>query len=62
MQVTQDARTGETGPDSVKEGGETPSEQRCTFMELALRISPGLSPDAVNVLLQASVPALQVKL
>ena len=45
----------------VKEGGENPSERRCTFMELALCLAPGLSMPAIRVLYKAAAPALQVQ-
>ena len=49
-------------PDAIKEGGENPSERRCTFMELALCLMPGLSAAAVNVLYKAASPSMQVRL
>ena len=46
---------------AVKEGGETPLERRCTFMELALALAPGLDLPAMAVLYKAATPALQAR-
>ena len=61
MQVVEDARAEVPPADEVKEGGENSSERRCTFMELALCLAPGLSTPAIRVLYKAAAPALQVQ-
>lgn len=60
-QVVEDAKAEVPVPDASKEGGENPSERRCTFMELALCLMPGLPAAAVNVLYKAASPSLQVR-
>lgn len=59
-QVVEESKGEEGVPGSVREGGENPSERRCTFMELSLCLTPGLSTAAVKVLYTASSPSLQV--
>ena len=60
MQVTQDAKAELPPADALTEGGDTPSQRRCTFMALALALLPGLDDAALGVLCTASLPALQV--
>ena len=62
LQVVEDSKAEVPVADAVQEGGENPSERRCTFMELALCLAPGLDVSAVNVLYRAAAPALQVRL
>ena len=60
MQVTQDAMAEVPAADALTEGGENPSEQRCTFLELALALAGSLDMAAVSMLYKALKPALQV--
>ena len=59
-QVTQDAKADLPPPDALQEGGDTPGQRRCTFMNLALALLPGLDDRALGVLCSAALPALQV--
>lgn len=59
--MTEQERTGELGPDAVMEGGDTPTEQRCTFMEAALALAGGLEDKALATLYKAAKPGLQVR-
>jgi ribosomal RNA-processing protein 12 len=58
--VAQDAAAEVPPPDAVTEGGGSPSERRCAFLELALALGPGLPPDALDLLYRAAKFALQV--
>ena len=58
--MTEQARSGELGPDAVVEGGDTPTERRCTFMEAALALAGGLDDGALATLHKAARPGLQV--
>ncbi len=44
----------------AKEGGDTASARKCTFMELALCLAPGLDVNGISILYKAAKPALQV--
>lgn len=59
-QVTQDARAELPAADALTEGGDSPSEQRCTFLELALALAGALDTSAIAMLYKAVKPALQV--
>ena len=59
-QVTQDAAADVPPPDAVTEGGGSPSERRCAFLELALALAPGLAPPSLDMLYRSAKPALQV--
>ena len=59
--MTEQAATGELGPGAVLEGGDTDSERRCTFLEIALSLAGGLSPAALATLYKAAIPAIQEK-
>ena len=60
LQVTQQAQTGELGPQAVMEGGDTDSERRATFLELALALAGGLDAGALDTLYKAAKPGMQV--
>lgn len=62
MQVTQDALAEVPAADALTEGGENPSEQRCTFLELALALAGSLDVAAISMLYKALKPALQVRI
>ena len=59
-QVTQDALAEVPAADALTEGGDSPSEQRCTFLELALALAGSLDAPAIGMLYKAVKPALQV--
>ena len=59
-QVTKDAKAELPPADPITEGGDSPAERRCTFMNLALALLPGLDDRALGVLCTAALPALQV--
>ena len=59
-QVTKDAKAELPPSDPITEGGDSPAERRCTFMNLALALLPGLDDRALGVLCTAALPALQV--
>ena len=44
----------------AKEGGDTSSARKCTFMELALCLAPGLDQNGIGILYKTAKPALQV--
>ena len=58
LQVTQDALAEVPAADALTEG--SPSEQRCTFLELALALAGSLDAPAVSMLYKAVKSALQV--
>ena len=58
LQATQEGRA--DLPSGDTEGGETPDERRCTYLDLALCLTPGLDDQALHVLVTAALPALQV--
>jgi hypothetical protein len=60
LQVTQDALAEVPAADALTEGGESLSEQRCTFLELALALAGSLDAPAVSMLYKAVKSALQV--
>lgn len=59
-QVTQDTLAEVPAADALTEGGDSPSEQRCTFLELALALAGSLDAPAIGMLYKAIKPALQV--
>ncbi|PSC74246.1 ARM repeat superfamily [Micractinium conductrix] len=61
IKVTQQAQTGELGPQAVMEGGDTDSERRATFLELALALAGGLDAGALDTLYKAAKPGMQEK-
>ncbi|GAB4822579.1 hypothetical protein N2152v2_009625 [Parachlorella kessleri] len=61
IKVTEQAQSGELGPDAVLEGGDTPTERRCTFMEASLALAGGLDDKALATLHKAARPGLQEK-
>ena len=61
MQVTQDALAEVPAADALTEGGDNLSEQRCTFLELALALAGSLDTAAIGMLYKAIKPALQVR-
>ena len=54
VKVTSDA---EDAPDGLKEGGDTRSARRCTFMDLSLAMVPGLDNAARDLVFKAARPA-----
>jgi len=59
-QASADAAAGLPAGGAGGEGG-TPSEQRCTFLELALALGPGLDARGVGTLFRAALPGLQAR-
>ena len=57
--MSEDAAAGVPGG---REGGDTPSARKCTYMELALCLAPGLDVNGIAILYKAAKPALQVQL
>ena len=47
---------------TAREGGDTASARKCTFMELALCLAPGLDVNGISILYKSAKPALQVTL
>ena len=43
LQVSQDARAEVPAADALTEGGDFPSEQRCTYLELVVALDSGHS-------------------
>ena len=60
VQVTADAAADLPPSDALKEGGDSASQRKCTFMELALCLAPGLNVAGIEILYKAIKPALQV--
>lgn len=60
-QVTQQAASGELGPGAVLEGGDTDTERRCAFLELALALAGGLDAAGLETLYKAAAPGMQVR-
>ena len=54
VKVTSDA---EDAPDGLKEGGDTRSARRCTFMDLSLAMVPGLDNAVRDLVFKAARPA-----
>ena len=46
--------------DIVTKGGETATERRCTYLELALALAPGLDAAGIAILYKVAKPALEV--
>ena len=61
MQVGEDEAAGIPAVGSAREGGDTASARKCTFMELALCLAPGLDANGVSILYKSAKPALQVQ-
>ncbi|KAK9818389.1 hypothetical protein WJX72_011834 [[Myrmecia] bisecta] len=59
IKVAEDEKAEVPPPDMVREGGDTPSARRCTFLELALCLAPGLDTSGIDVLYKAAKPCLQ---
>lgn len=62
MQVGEDEAAGIPAVGSAREGGDSASARKCTFMELALCLAPGLDANGVSILYKSAKPALQVSL
>jgi hypothetical protein len=60
-QASADAAAGLPAGGAGGGGGGTPSEQRCTFLELALALGPGLDARGVGTLFRAALPGLQAR-
>lgn len=50
LKVTEQAKTGELGPDAILEGGETDGQRRCTYLEAALVLSGGVDAQGIHTL------------
>ena len=68
VKATEQAKTGELGPDAVLDGGDSDTERRCTYIEAGLLLSGGLDSRALTTLCNAAKaaaeerePALQKK-
>lgn len=68
VKATEQAKTGELGPDAVLDGGDSNTERRCTYIEAGLLLSGGLDSRALSTLCNAAKaaaeerePALQKK-
>ena len=59
--MTQQAASGELGPGAVLEGGDTDTERRCAFLELALALAGGLDAAGLETLYKAAAPGMQVR-
>lgn len=49
-QVVADCQAEVPPPDLITEGGSTPTERRCSFLELALGLAGGLDDGAMTTL------------
>ena len=47
--------------DALLEGGDSPTERRCTFMHLLLTLFSGLNEEALHMLYKAAKPAILEK-
>lgn len=47
--------------DALLEGGDSPTERRCTFMHLLLTLFSGLNDEALHMLYKAAKPAILEK-
>ena len=61
VQASEDAAAGLPTASAGGQGGATPGEQRCTFLELALALGPGLDARGVGTLFRAALPGLQAR-
>ena len=61
VQVREDEAAGIPAVGIAKQGGDTASARKCTFMELALCLAPGLDLNGISILYKAAKPALQVQ-
>lgn len=59
--MTQQAATGELGPDAVLEGGDTDTERRCAYLELSLSLAGGLDGPGLDTLYKAAKPGILVR-
>lgn len=60
LQVGEDAAAGVPASGVAREGGDTPTARKCTYMELALCLAPGLDVNGISILYKAAKPSLQV--
>ncbi len=60
LQLTQTAHADVPPASAVQGGGSTLSEQRCTFLELALALAGGLKTDCIKLLFTTAKGAMQV--
>lgn len=60
LQVGEDEAAGVPATGVAREGGDTPTARKCTYMELALCLAPGLDVNGVTILYKAAKPTLQV--
>lgn len=61
-QVGEDEAAGIPAVGIAREGGDSASARKCTFMELALCLAPGLDLKGISILYKSAKPALQVSL
>lgn len=62
VQVGEDEAAGVPAVGPAREGGDSSSARKCTFMELALCLAPGLDVNGISILYKSAKPALQVSL
>lgn len=62
VQVGEDEAAGIPAVGNAREGGDTASARKCTFMELAFCLAPGLDANGISILYKSAKPALQVAL
>lgn len=60
VQVGEDEAAGVPATGVAREGGDSPTARKCTYMELALCLAPGLDVNGVSILYKAAKPSLQV--
>ncbi|KAL0054199.1 hypothetical protein WJX82_005285 [Trebouxia sp. C0006] len=59
LKVGEDEAAGVPAIGVAREGGATPTARKCTYMELALCLAPGLDVNGVSILYKAAKPSLQ---
>lgn len=60
LQLSQAAHADVPPPSTVREGGSTPTEQRCSFLDLTLALAGGLDTDCIKLLFTTAKGAMQV--
>ncbi|KAL3148459.1 hypothetical protein ABBQ38_013906 [Trebouxia sp. C0009 RCD-2024] len=58
-EVGEDEAAGVPAVGPAREGGDSSSARKCTFMELALCLAPGLDVNGISILYKSAKPALQ---
>ncbi|DBA66455.1 TPA: hypothetical protein ACH3X2_002431 [Trebouxia sp. C0005] len=59
LKVGEDEAAGVPATGVAREGGDSPTARKCTYMELALCLAPGLDVNGVSILYKAAKPSLQ---